>query len=78
MFGHLMGQRIAVCVDTSDANMGFGRQTALQEALLVNKKKKWMKYFDVFKKTSYLFETTLCNTLPRQYRIQHCEIIVNY
>lgn len=34
MFGHLMGRRIAVCVDTSDANMGFGRQTALQEALL--------------------------------------------
>ncbi|XP_035826258.1 von Willebrand factor A domain-containing protein 3A isoform X2 [Aplysia californica] len=34
IFGHLMGKRVAICVDTSDANMGFGRQTAFQESLL--------------------------------------------
>ncbi|KAH9491872.1 von Willebrand factor A domain-containing protein 3A [Bulinus truncatus] len=34
MFGHLMGNKLAVCVDTSDANLGFGRQTAFQESLL--------------------------------------------
>ncbi|XP_055877562.1 von Willebrand factor A domain-containing protein 3A-like [Biomphalaria glabrata] len=34
MFGHLMGNKVAVCVDTSHANLGFGRQTAFQESLL--------------------------------------------
>ncbi|XP_041363576.1 von Willebrand factor A domain-containing protein 3A-like [Gigantopelta aegis] len=34
MFGHLKGDRVALCVDVSDANMGFGRQTAFQESLL--------------------------------------------
>ncbi|XP_059162068.1 von Willebrand factor A domain-containing protein 3A-like [Physella acuta] len=34
MFGNVMGKRVALCVDTSDANLGFGRQTAFQESLL--------------------------------------------
>ncbi|XP_074648285.1 von Willebrand factor A domain-containing protein 3A-like isoform X2 [Tubulanus polymorphus] len=34
MFGLVKGTKVAVCVDTSDANTGFGRITAFQEALL--------------------------------------------
>ncbi|XP_067671399.1 von Willebrand factor A domain-containing protein 3A-like [Haliotis asinina] len=34
MFGHIQGERVAVCLDVSNANMGFGRQTAFQESLM--------------------------------------------
>lgn len=34
IFGHVKGERVAVCVDSSAANLGFGRQTALQESLI--------------------------------------------
>ncbi|KAK7113358.1 von Willebrand factor A domain-containing protein 3A-like [Littorina saxatilis] len=34
VFGHVKGERVAVCIDNSDANLGFGRQTALQENLI--------------------------------------------
>ncbi|XP_076458970.1 von Willebrand factor A domain-containing protein 3A-like isoform X2 [Babylonia areolata] len=34
VFGHVKGERVAVIIDCSDANMGFGRQTALQESLI--------------------------------------------
>jgi hypothetical protein len=37
VFGHVKGERVAVCIDSSDANLGFGRQTALQESLIVSK-----------------------------------------
>ncbi|KAL5018508.1 hypothetical protein ScPMuIL_004230 [Solemya velum] len=34
VFGNVKGKRVAVCVDTSDANTGFGRLTTLQELLI--------------------------------------------
>ncbi|CAH1794480.1 unnamed protein product [Owenia fusiformis] len=34
VFGLVKGSRVAVCIDTSDANCGFGRLTAFQESLL--------------------------------------------
>nr|KAG5713595.1 hypothetical protein BaRGS_024643 [Batillaria attramentaria] len=34
VFGHVKGERVAVCIDSSAANLGFGRQTALQESLI--------------------------------------------
>ncbi|PVD38341.1 hypothetical protein C0Q70_00953 [Pomacea canaliculata] len=34
VFGHVKGERIAVCIDSSNANLGFGRQTVLQESLI--------------------------------------------
>ena len=36
VFGHVKGERVAVCVDVSDSNLNFGRQTALQEGLIVS------------------------------------------
>ncbi|KAL8584268.1 hypothetical protein ACOMHN_034953 [Nucella lapillus] len=34
VFGHVKGERVAVIIDSSDANLGFGRQTAMQESLI--------------------------------------------
>ncbi|WAQ95334.1 VWA3A-like protein [Mya arenaria] len=34
VFGNVKGGRVVVCVDSSDANTGFGRLTALQESLI--------------------------------------------
>lgn len=34
VFGNIKGDRCVVCVDTSDANTGFGRLTAFQESLI--------------------------------------------
>ncbi|KAH3861547.1 hypothetical protein DPMN_024479, partial [Dreissena polymorpha] len=34
IFGNVKGERCVVCVDTSDANTGFGRLTAFQESLI--------------------------------------------
>lgn len=34
VFGHVKGERVVVCIDSSDSNLGFGRQTALQESLI--------------------------------------------
>ncbi|PAA71031.1 hypothetical protein BOX15_Mlig018061g1 [Macrostomum lignano] len=34
LFGLVQGERVAVCVDCSDANMSFGRAETLQQALL--------------------------------------------
>lgn len=36
IFGNIRGKRIAVVVDISDANAGFGRLTAFQESLVVS------------------------------------------
>ena len=40
-FGHIQGERIAMCLDVSDANMGFGRQSAFQESLIVSLVNVW-------------------------------------
>ncbi|KAL4240557.1 Von Willebrand factor A [Mactra antiquata] len=34
VFGNIKGERCVICVDTSDANTGFGRLTAFQESLI--------------------------------------------
>ncbi|XP_045213175.2 von Willebrand factor A domain-containing protein 3A-like isoform X3 [Mercenaria mercenaria] len=34
VFGNVKGERCVLCVDTSDANTGFGRLTAFQESLI--------------------------------------------
>lgn len=36
IFGNIRGKRIAVVIDISDANAGFGRLTAFQESLVVS------------------------------------------
>ena len=36
VFGNIRGERCVICIDTSDANTGFGRLTAFQESLIVN------------------------------------------
>jgi hypothetical protein len=36
-FGLVKGENIAVLIDSSDANMRFGRAVELQDSLLVNK-----------------------------------------
>ena len=36
VFGNVKGERCVLCVDTSDANTGFGRLTAFQESLIVS------------------------------------------
>jgi hypothetical protein len=40
IFGNIRGKRIAVVVDVSDANAGFGRLTAFQESLVVSESKE--------------------------------------
>lgn len=40
IFGNIRGKRIAVVVDISDANAGFGRLTAFQESLVVSTSNK--------------------------------------
>lgn len=39
VFGLVQGEKVAVLIDSSNANMGFGRAIEIQDALLVNLKK---------------------------------------
>ena len=36
VFGLVQGERVAVLIDSSNSNMGFGRAIEIQDALLVN------------------------------------------
>ncbi len=39
VFGLIQGEKVAVLIDSSNANMGFGRAIEIQDALLVSSKK---------------------------------------
>ena len=42
-FGLVLGQRVAVLIDSSNSNMGFGRAIELQDSLIVKKLNKICK-----------------------------------
>jgi len=47
IFGLIKGQRIAMLVDCSDANFGFGRVSGFQDSLLVREAKiTWFNFGD--------------------------------
>jgi hypothetical protein len=54
-FGLIQGDRVAVLIDSSDANMGFGRAIELQDSLLVNEKIKTKNQNFFFKFITLIF-----------------------